>query len=157
MRICTDIALEDKLSTLVLTFKEGRKRETLRIELPPQKVLARDEEGRAVRTEGPYKNGKLKATFIYSCIGEAMRHYLGPDAEERAQRLAILFSQVDTFPGRVKGNDQQMPRVLEDIRSWAEKLLAEDLEPFILRRSLLRTFNSFASGSYLNDAEPTDD
>ena len=57
----------------------------------------------------------------------------------------------------MKGNDQQMPRVLEDIRSWAENLLTEDLEPFILRRSLLRTFNSFASGSYLNDAEPTDD
>lgn len=157
MRICTYIALEDKLSTLVLTFKNGRKLEYLRIELPPQKVLERDEEGRAVRTEGPYRNGKLKATFIYSCIGEAMRHFIGPDAEEHAQRLAILFAQVDTFPGRVKGNDQQMDRVLEDIRSWADKLLAENIEAFILRRSLLRTFNSFASGSYLNDAEPTDD
>jgi hypothetical protein len=157
MRICKGISLEDRLSTIVLTFKNGRKLEELRIELPPQRVLERDDEGRPVRTEGPYRDGKLKASVIRSCIDEAMRHFLGPGSVEEAERLAILFAQVDTFPGRVKGNDMNMFRVLEDIRSWAGHLMASNIDAFVLRRSLLRTFNSFASGSYLNDAEPTDD
>lgn len=137
------------MNTLVLTFKNGKNTEQLRWDLPKQKVLERDKEGRAIKTSGPFIHGRLRSTVVNTFIHEAMQHY--KQSEESAERVGILAEQVNTFPARIKANDTLIRRAIDDVQAWAFSMLAADLEPFLLHRSLVRTFNSFTTGRMMDD------
>lgn len=162
MIICTTLTLEGAMETLVLHFRNNRQPETLRFPLPRHKVLERDEEGRATKVEGPFINGKIRANIIYNTIEKVMAHYYGPEALAGVDFTRTLIDEVATFEARVKGNDLHFRQVLADIREWADKALACDasqpggLDAYLLRRSVLRVLNSFASGRTMDDSDPTD-
>lgn len=163
MIICNNISLSSGMQDLILSFLNGKKVQQLEWPLPPTKVLKRDPEtGEALKTSGPFKNGRLKADIILKCIADAMEHYYGPQSHEAAERVEIWLAGFDKFPSKLKVNNRDFRAIVTEIKGWCDRLLAFDkefensIDCFLLRRSLVRTFNSWASGNQFNDKWPED-
>lgn len=163
MIICNNISLTSGMKDLVLSFLNGKKVEKLEWPLPPTIVLERDPEtGHATKTKGPFKNGKLKADIVLKCIADAMEHYYGPQSHDAAERVEIWLSGFDKFPSKLKVNSRDFRAIIADVKCWCDRLLAFDnefehsIDAYLLRRSLIRTFNSWASSNQFNDKWPED-
>lgn len=160
---CTDINLTSGMKDLVLTFTNGKKKETLTFPLPPTIVLERDPEtGEALKTDGPFKNGKLKPGIVLSVIRQVLDHYYGPKSHDAAERVDIWVSFFDTFPAKIKSNSRNFRENVLQVRDWCDKLLSFDqdwedsINSFMLRRTTLRTLNRWASDNEFNDVWPVE-
>lgn len=155
--ICTHIALEGAMDTLALKFLTGRKVSVIRYQLPKTIVTERDDEYNAVKSRGPFKNGKLRASVIYRITDEAMTYFCGPDWKDATERVKLWTEQMSSFPARLGRSEKNFRNVVADVRDWAVRLLEFDtetpgsLDAFVLHRSIVRVFNSWATGRLDDD------
>ena len=161
---CTNIELTDGMKDLVLRFRVGKKEDTMTFALPKTKVLERDPEtGEPTKTDGPFKNGRLKAAIVLKCIHEVLEHYYGPQSHDAAERVDIWVKTFDTFPGKIRGNCRNFIDKIMEVRDWCDGLLAfnngweHSIDAWLLRRTTLRVFNSWASENDCNDNWPDPD
>lgn len=151
------------MDVLVLTIKEDKKVVKMKWDLPKTVVLERDEEGHATKVNGPFKNGKLKPSIVLSAIADVMVKYYGQESLNAAERVEIWMEHVRRFPAKIFGQNSKFYDYLQEMKDWLVRLDAfseEDpdaLAAYLLHRSLVRTFNSWANGNEFNDTMPTDD
>lgn len=158
MILCKDIKLSSHMEDLVLVFRNGNKIEELSWPLPPTKVLARDPEtGEPTKTSGPFKNGKLRWNLILKYIHDAVVYYYGPDCFDAIDKIWEHLKDFEAFPSKFKVAEWQFRTTISKVEAWCEWLRncrPEHIDAFLLHRSLVRTFNSWASGKLFDDRIP---